>query len=323
MTNSRSVTAAACAAVVVAGLYAASPSVADPGSPPPVRPVTAALASRPVVQRAGTPVVLGQTAFTGLGSCNGATPFGAVTSASGGGASYTAPSAGVVTSWSTVGGGAAGTTRLLFFVPGALANHRTLVGKSDFMAVPSTFGVVNTFPARIPVQAGWQLGLGISVTGQACAINAGIAGDVIGTQAGFNADAATDMTLSDTAAYRPDISAVLEPDVDGDLYGDISQDLCPQSATTQAACPAPDTVVTKAPKKKSTKRKAKITFSSTIAGSTFTCAVDKLAAVPCTSPFKKKFKYGKHTVVITAKSPAGIVDASPVTVKFKVTKPRH
>jgi hypothetical protein len=208
----------------------------------------------------------------------------------------------------------------LLFVPGALADHRTLVGKGDFMPVPADFAV-HAFPVRIPVQAGWQLGVGTSVSGQACAIDAGIAGDVLGAQVNFNADTSTDMTLSPTAARRPDISAVLEPDLDGDLYGDISQDLCPQSKLTQAACPAPDTKVTKQPKKSSTKRKATIKFSSSIAGSTFTCNVDKKAATPCTSPFKNRFKYGKHQVVITATSPAGIVDATPVTVRFKVKRP--
>jgi hypothetical protein len=49
--------------------------------------------------------------------------------------------------------------------------------------------------------------------------------------------------------------------------------------------------------------------------------VDKKPAVPCTSPFKKKYKYGKHKVVVTAVSPAGIVDSTPVTVKFKVKQP--
>ena len=116
------------------------------------------------------------------------------------------------------------------------------------------------------------------------------------------------------------ISAVLEPDVDGDQYGDVSQDLCPQSKLTQAACPAPDTKVTKQPKKRSATRKARIRFSSTIAGSTFTCAVDGKAAKPCTSPYKKRFKVGKHTVVITATSAVGIVDPTPATVKFKVKK---
>jgi hypothetical protein len=78
--------------------------------------------------------------------------------------------------------------------------------------------------------------------------------------------------------------------------------------------------VTKAPKKKSAKHKAKIAFSSTVAGSTFTCAVDGQAATVCTSPFKRKYRYGKHIVVVTATSPAGIVDPTPATVNFKVKK---
>jgi hypothetical protein len=51
--------------------------------------------------------------------------------------------------------------------------------------------------------------------------------------------------------------------------------------------------------------------------------VDKKAAKPCTSPFKKKFRYGKHKVVITATSPLGIVDPTPAIVKFKITRPRR
>ena len=78
--------------------------------------------------------------------------------------------------------------------------------------------------------------------------------------------------------------------------------------------------MTKQPKKRSATRKAKIKFTSTVAGSTFTCALDGKAAKPCTSPYKKRVKIGKHTVVITATSPFGIVDPTPATVKFKVTE---
>jgi hypothetical protein len=113
---------------------------------------------------------------------------------------------------------------------------------------------------------------------------------------------------------------VWEPDVDHDLYGDVSQDLCPQSELTQSACPAPDTSVTKQPKKKSTKRNVKITFTS-VTGAAFTCAVDGKAAKPCASPYKKKLKYGKHVVLITATSPFGMVETTPATVKFKIKKP--
>lgn len=115
---------------------------------------------------------------------------------------------------------------------------------------------------------------------------------------------------------------MVESDADGDGFGDVTQDLCPELASTQTACGvAPETTVTKAPKKKSTKRKAKIRFTSSVAGSTFTCTVDKKQAKPCTSPFTKTYTYGKHTVVITAIGPDGTADPSPAVVKFKVKRP--
>ncbi len=123
------------------------------------------------------------------------------------------------------------------------------------------------------------------------------------------------------ADFHANIRAVWEPDTDGDGYGDVSQDLCPQSGLTPAACPAPETTVTKSPKKRGTHRTAKIAFTS-VPGATFTCAVDGKAAKPCTSPFKKKYKYGKHTVLITATSAVGIVDPTPATVKFKIKAPK-
>ena len=102
----------------------------------------------------------------------------------------------------------------------------------------------------------------------------------------------------------------------------MTQDLCPASALIQAAA-CPDTTVTKRPKKRSSRRKAKITFTSSVPGSTFTCAVDKKAARPCASPFKKRYRYGRHMVVITATSPLGSVEPTPVTVRFTIRKPRR
>jgi hypothetical protein len=80
--------------------------------------------------------------------------------------------------------------------------------------------------------------------------------------------------------------------------------------------------VTKALERKSSKRKATIVFSSSTGGS-FTCAVDIKRAVPCTSPFTRKYKYGTHAVVVTAINPVGFPDPTPAIVTFKVTRPRH
>ena len=229
--------------------------------------------------------------------------------------SYTAPTAGVITSYSVRAGGTAGLARLVVLGPSAIAGHRTVVGLSAQNLV--AINTVNTFPTRVSIAAGQSIGLNNSANSMVC-WGTGVAGDQVAAallDPGVSTDFSPVGTFNNS---RVNISAVLEPDVDGDLFGDISQDLCPQSALTQAACPAPDTTVTKRPQKKSTKRSAKFKFTSTIAGSTFTCAVDGKSAKPCTSPFKKRFKVGKHKVVITATSGFGVVDPTPVKVKFKV-----
>jgi hypothetical protein len=87
--------------------------------------------------------------------------------------------------------------------------------------------------------------------------------------------------------------------------------------------PAPDTTITKAPKKtvRTTKRKTKVTFkfTSTIAGSTFACSIDGKAFKPCTSPKTYKLKVGKHTFKVRATA-GGITDPTPAQYTFKIKK---
>lgn len=83
----------------------------------------------------------------------------------------------------------------------------------------------------------------------------------------------------------------------------------------------PDTTITKKPKKKSTKRKAKFKFESSEDGSTFECKLDKKPFKSCESPFKKKVKPKKHKFLVRAIDAAGNVDPTPAKAKFKVLKP--
>ena len=265
--------------------------------------------------RAGTSQVIGQTSgmpaacpayLTVVQHTTGTTP------------SYEVTAPGVVTSFSYESDADPGQVRALVFTKTA-TNSFQLVGKSAFQTVaPST---VNTFPTRIPVPAGALLGGQVSSSAMRCAYFPSSSGDEFKVGP-FDPDTSSTMNTVGSYTGRWNISAVVESDADGDGYGDVTQDLCPQLKLAQAACPAPDTTISKAPKKKSTKRKATITFASTVAGSTFTCVVDKKPAVSCSSPFKKKYKLGKHAVVITATSPFGLVDPTPATVTFKVTKPK-
>jgi hypothetical protein len=80
---------------------------------------------------------------------------------------------------------------------------------------------------------------------------------------------------------------------------------------------APQTTITKQPKAKSEKRKAKVVFESSEPGSEFMCKLDKASFSSCSSPFKRKVGVGKHKFQVFATDAAGNKDASPAKAKFK------
>jgi len=310
------------AAALVGATLTGSLGAGQPGAAAAVSPGSSPVAPDPdhasSARAAGPAVTLGQT--TGpTSSCNGGPNIGAASFAAGPGTvSYEAGFDGILTSFSHNANAVAGQVQAVVFSDGISATQKVTVAHSARQTV--ALGTTNTFPMRLPIKAGQRVGLAIRANGMACSV-VGVSGDSTGVTF-YDPETDPSLNASPIGFVRPNVSAVLEPDADKDGFGDVSQDLCPQLATTQAACPAPDVTVTKQPKKRSSKRKAKIGFTSTVAGSTFTCAVDGKAATACVSPFKKKFTYGKHTVVVTATSPLGIVDPSPAVVTFKVTKPK-
>jgi hypothetical protein len=275
----------------------------------------------PPAARAGTPVVVGSTGTHGVGFVSStANSTVAQAGLAPGSASYTVPAAGVLTSVSHDASSQAGAFRLLLLAPGAAPTARTILGFTPKLTVtPST---LSTFPIQIPVGAGTILGLSVDTTGMAAAKSSVSAADAYGGQV---VDPTT-VTTIDVSGPIPNrvlnVSAVWEPDADGDGFGDVSQDLCPQSAAAHSACPAPDTRIKSAPKA-TPKRKIKISFESSIPGSTFTCAIDGKAPKPCTSPLRKRYSIGKHKLAVTATSPLGVVEVAPAKVKFRRIGPRH
>lgn len=85
----------------------------------------------------------------------------------------------------------------------------------------------------------------------------------------------------------------------------------------------PDTLLGPHPgktlKTKKGKAKAKFAFSSSTAGATFECKLDKKAFAPCSSPKTYKVKPGKHTFSVAAMS-GGLTDPTPATFSFKVVR---
>jgi hypothetical protein len=148
----------------------------------------------------------------------------------------TAPSAGVITKWKfNLVPEATGIT-----IPQTLkVLHQTgplsvqIVGEST----QNVTGGSNSFDTRIPVQAGDRLALFAAgktfllyckVSGPENQLGAFEGGASVGSSATF---------MEVEAGARVPASAILEPDADGDGYGDETQDKCPQNAAVQTACP--------------------------------------------------------------------------------------
>lgn len=85
---------------------------------------------------------------------------------------------------------------------------------------------------------------------------------------------------------------------------------------------APDTIRGKGPAKRTAKRRAKFSFSSTEPGSRFRCALDKRPFAPCKPGLTVKVKLGKHTFNAAAVDPAGNVDPTPGVFRWKVVPSR-
>jgi hypothetical protein len=84
----------------------------------------------------------------------------------------------------------------------------------------------------------------------------------------------------------------------------------------------PTAVITKAPKKKTRKRKAKIAFTSPdVPDASFQCKLDKKAYRPCSSPVKVKAKPGKHKFRVKAVNATG-PSPYPARTKWKVERRR-
>lgn len=86
---------------------------------------------------------------------------------------------------------------------------------------------------------------------------------------------------------------------------------------------APETTITKQPKKlkargKKKTAKAGFSFSSSEPNSRFECKLDKGAFQSCGATAKFKVRKGSHTLEVRAIDAAGNVDQSPAAAKFKV-----
>ena len=106
-----------------------------------------------------------------------------------------------------------------------------------------------------------------------------------------------------------------------DQAGNSSVATRPFSVQTPKPVSAPETTITKGPKK-TRKTRPKFKFSSTDPNATFQCKLDKSQFAACASPFKTpNLRPGKHRLKVRAVGEGG-TDASPAVRKFRVLPPK-
>ncbi len=158
------------------------------------------------------------------------------------GSAYTVPSSGVMTMFFVTAGSsipAADQVSARIYRNTSGANYR-LVAETDAQSLTFANGA-NLLSARTPVAAGDLLALHLNRAGggnTGCEYTTSTAQDVTGRDIdGIPAPIGGIDTFDSLASRRVNISARIEPDADGDGYGDESQDLCPADATKSiSAC---------------------------------------------------------------------------------------
>jgi hypothetical protein len=226
---------------------------------------------------------------------------------------YVASADGVLTSWTA--GREYAPAKLKVLRPAGTSTYSVIAADGPH-PTPLDF---NTYPIRVPVRQGDAIGAFVSGLGRCVAA---LAGTSVASFAGDPAPGGS-VTFDTLNAGTVPVRATLEPDVDGDGYGDETQDACPADPTKQSCPPdatAPETSITKGPKRKTKSKRVTFVFSSSEPGSTFECSVDGAAFKPCTSPMKVRVKPGKHNFLVRARDAAGNLDSSEAGASWKLIK---
>jgi hypothetical protein len=165
------------------------------------------------------------------------------------GTSYTVPTSGVITKFMMRSSTAAPspTETVQFFVTRPVSGSNFLMVKNldplPLAGLPAN--TVEIFPVRVSVQPGDLIGNHWSTTtvngffSPIGAANTFKTAAVIQTIPSGTTFTATDALFPNSAMSRLNLQATIEPDIDGDGYGDETQDGCPTVSTAHSACAKP------------------------------------------------------------------------------------
>jgi hypothetical protein len=233
------------------------------------------------------------------------------------------PIAGVVVRWRVKSGSAGNPVKLRVLRP---ATDPQWAGAGTSAARATVVGTSRFFATRLPIARGDAIGIDDSSGSGAQFVSNAVNG--IGS---IWTPRLADFDTRDptAAAGAPLIQAQVEPDADGDGFGDETQDDCPNGPGPRNGCETtpPETTITRAPKRKVKTRKRKkrvrFGFTSSEPGSEFRCVVDDEPPVACHSPFTDRFRRGKHRFVVQAIDAADNADPTPAIAQFKLKRKKR
>ncbi len=255
---------------------------------------------------------------------------------------FAAPADGVLTRW-TIGlyrvNAPGGKVTLEVVRPGGSAGVYAIVGTDERDAgAPTTDRQTLTFDTRIAIKAGDRLGVHTDGPVEAAADNAP-PGEVLHGNSATAPTAGQTITISGLyggTALR--LSAGLEPDADGDGFGDVSQDACPAKAarqvapcedatTTATATPTPTTGTTTAAAPAATAPRCVVPRLKglTRAGATkrLKAAGCKLGKVRLTKAARRATGQAKRRLVVVAAPKPGSVRAADKAVPVTLAPPKR
>ena len=241
---------------------------------------------------------------------------------------------GVVVAWSL----RAGASSIEHKVRLRIVRGMTGSGGGPVEMLPKAAGTY-TFAARVPVQQGDFLGV------DTLEVPAMLGVPIIRTFGGSFLDfwnpalgegSTTVPTTNDATNLELLMNATIEPDADGDGWGDETQDKCAGKADPTNACPAdsggggggggggkpipiepePNTKIVKF---KLDGAKATFRFTSNEKGVKFQCKLDKKPWKTCKSPkVYSGLKAGRHSFKVKAIGPTAVPDPTPAKRSFRV-----
>ncbi len=218
----------------------------------------------------------------------------------GSGTSYEVPADGVITRWHS---------SVTADDPVVYLRTFQRTGGSTFVAIGESAphvlvpGAPSTFDTRIPVLRGDLIGLRVKGVGNLGCTYSGLSPADVYVRVNQAKPAGEQETADiEVPGSRLNVAAEVEPDTDGDGYGDETQDNCPTNVGSQAAC----VVIEAAPKDKTQRRRARFAFFAHASNVTFECQLDKKGFKPCTSPRTfRNLRRRKHTFRVHTVSAGG------------------